>query len=102
MIKIKDINSEIKNSFKEEELKNNDSFNLVNSREENKSCFKEDLLKPSRNCGKKLATSEYSLNENDKHHNNFDKSSNGDDQNTREVIIEKNETATMCRGCIIY
>ncbi len=98
-----DINTKIENNFKEDEEKNFDSYNLINIREEKKSCFREDLSNLSRNCEKKLATSEFSINENDKPYNNFDKSSNCDvDPNTRDVIIEKNETATICRGCIIY
>jgi hypothetical protein len=105
-LKPRDTNSEIQNNLNEGEERKFEkygSYNLLDNREEKKSCLGEGLPNPSRNCGKKLAISEFSLNDNEKALSNFDRSSIGDvDQNTREVIIEKNENSAMCRGCIIY
>jgi hypothetical protein len=52
---------------------------------------------------KMFTNSEISQNGNEKILSNFDKSSNGEaEQNTRELLMEKNEMAALCRGCYIY
>ena len=53
---------------------------------------------------KMFNNSEISHNDNEKiWSNNYDKSSNGEaEQNTRELLMEKNEMAALCRGCYIY
>jgi hypothetical protein len=79
------------------------TFKRVSNSSEDNSPLEEDKKLASPNKEKMFINSEISQNGNEKILSNFDKSSNGDaEQNTRELLMEKNEMAALCRGCYIY